>query len=137
MKILFVCRANVGRSQFAESIFNNLSKKHNAISAGVAPGKWEGKGLHQAKYMLPALTEIGINAHSNISKKLTEEMINSADKIFVLGVDKEKWPEFLKKSKKVTYWSIKDPAHGDMQVHRNSREEIREKILELLQEIDT
>ncbi|MCL5101750.1 MAG: hypothetical protein M1544_00105 [Candidatus Marsarchaeota archaeon] len=40
MKVLFVCKANVGRSQMAEAIFNKLAKGMAvATSAGVDPGK--------------------------------------------------------------------------------------------------
>ncbi len=34
MEILFVCRANVGRSQMAAGLFNKYSKTHHADSVG-------------------------------------------------------------------------------------------------------
>jgi len=136
MKILFVCRANVGRSQMAESIFKKLSKKHQVESAGVSPGKWEGKTLHEATHVLPSLKEIDIVADENISKKITEDKVINNDIIIVIGVDKNTWPEYLKESKKVEFWDIEDPAHGDMDIHRKARDKIKQKVKELIEELD-
>ena len=44
MKILFVCVANVGRSQMAEAFCNKLSR-HEAISAGSQVGEKMGQIL--------------------------------------------------------------------------------------------
>ncbi len=53
MKVLFICRANVGRSQMAEAIFNKFSEGNLAVSAGLNPPKeWEGKLLSKTKYVL-------------------------------------------------------------------------------------
>ena len=136
MKILFVCRANVGRSQMAEVIFNKLSKKHKAISSGVNPEKWEGKTLRETKYVLPSLKEIDINADENVSKKIKKEMVDDSDKIIVIGVDKETWPDYLKNSNKVEYWNVEDPAHGDMEKNRMVRNQIEEKVKELIKRLN-
>ena len=44
MKVLFVCLANVGRSQMAEAFFNRLSR-HQAGSAGSRVSAQEGQNL--------------------------------------------------------------------------------------------
>ena len=44
MKVLFVCVANVGRSQMAEAFFNRISA-HEATSAGSQVGDKEGQNL--------------------------------------------------------------------------------------------
>ncbi len=46
MKVLFVCVANVGRSQMAEAFFNRLSD-HQATSTGSRVGHKEGQTLKE------------------------------------------------------------------------------------------
>ena len=43
MKVLFVCKSNIGRSQMAEAFFNKFSKNHKAISAGISTENHAGK----------------------------------------------------------------------------------------------
>ena len=46
MEILFVCRVNLNRSQIAAAIFNKLSKKNHAVSAGMSlPPEFEGTSV--------------------------------------------------------------------------------------------
>lgn len=98
MKILFVCRANVGRSQIAEAVFNKLMKKDLAISAGIEPHKWENKKIDEAEKLIKSMKEIGCDLKNKISKRITKEMVDSADKIVVIGVDKNTWPDYVTSS---------------------------------------
>jgi len=136
MKILFVCKSNVGRSQMAESIFNKLTKKHISKSAGVSPGKWEGKKLIEAKHVLPSLKEIDIDAKENTSKKITKEFVDWSEKVIVIGVDSEIWPDYLKESKKVEFWDVKDMAYTDLEGHREGRDEIKKRIIKLIESLN-
>ena len=43
MLVLFVCVANVARSQMAEAFFNRLSSQHSAQSAETRVGEYEGR----------------------------------------------------------------------------------------------
>ena len=120
----------------AESIFNSISKENKAQSAGIIPGRWEGKNLSEAKHMLSCLSEIGIDASKNISKKLTERMVLDSDRIIILGVEKEIWPDYLLISDNVSYWEVEDVARSDMQMHRRIRDEIKLKVLTLIEELE-
>ncbi len=119
----------------AELIFNKFAKKHIAKSAGIIPGRWEGKNLLKANHMIECLNEIGIDASENKSKKLINSMVKSSDRVFVLGVEKKLWPNYLLKSKKVTYWNIEDISYKRMNKHRKIRDKITENILKLFKEI--
>ena len=65
MKVLFICKANVGRSQMAETIFNKLCKErdlnHKAESAGTEPGKWKGKFVKDERLVNTAVKEAGFD----------------------------------------------------------------------------
>jgi len=134
MKILFICRANVGRSQMAEAIFNSLTSDHIASSAGLnPPPQWEGQKLSKTKYVAPCLLEIGLDVSENISKRLSEKHVAEADHIIVIG-EKNNWPDFLTKQN-VKYWGITDPDTGEMELHRSVRDEITILVKQLLSEI--
>ena len=135
MKVLFICRANVGRSQMAEAIFNSLTKDHIAISAGLNPPiNWEGELLSKTKYVAPCMTEIGLDVSQKISKRLTESMVNESDKIIVIG-EKNGWPDFLQSSDKLSYWDITDPDTGEIDLHRTVRDQIKNNVNLLIESL--
>ena len=120
----------------AEAIFNKLSGKHSASSAGLNPSpKWLGQKLSTTKYVSPSMKEIGYDVNKKISKKITEKMVKDADKIVVIG-EKNNWPNYLKSSKKIIFWDVEDPVHGNMNDHRNTRDKIKDLIVSLLNKIE-
>lgn len=119
----------------AEAIFNSITKKHKASSAGLNPGKWLGKKLASTKYVKVCMKEIGINVDNNTSKKLNKKMTSGADKIIVIG-EKERWPPYLKKSDNVDYWDIVDPDTEGIVVHRKIRDEIEKRVRRLVRELN-
>ena len=109
MKVLFICMANVGRSQMAEAIFNNMSDgRAVAKSAGVNAARHEGERLKEAgPKVVACMEEIGLDVSEKISKKLTEEMINDAN-IVVSMVQKEELPIYAQNHKKLILWDVED-----------------------------
>jgi protein-tyrosine-phosphatase len=136
MNVLFVCKSNVGRSQMAEAIFRQLTKgKYFVQSAGVESLGNDGKNLEgmllkdreSSKYVIECLKEIGIDVSNNIIKKLTPEMVENSDIIFVM-VKSDTIPEFLKENDKVAYWNIEDPDGQTLENHRQTRDKIKNMI---------
>ncbi len=129
MRVLFICRANVARSQMAEEFFKDLFPNHIAFSAGLNPPvEWEGEKLIKTKYLADCMQEAGFDIRDKNVKRLTSEMVYEADKIVVLG-ERENWPSFLKAAKhKITYWDVKDPDEGEIELYRQVREEIRSLV---------
>ena len=63
-------------------------------------------------------------------------MIKWADKVVVAG-EKENWPDYLIEAKeKVVYWDIEDPVNMGLEGHREIRDRIKIKIVELVKDID-
>lgn len=131
MKVLFVCKANVGRSQMAETFFNNLVKKQSAISAGLNPREWKGKKINTAQKVISCTNEIGFDLTNKISKEISKEMVDNTDKIIVIG-EKNNWPEYLINNYKVEFWDIEDAAGKDLDFHRRTRDKIMTKVKELI-----
>ncbi|MCL4374013.1 MAG: low molecular weight phosphatase family protein [Candidatus Marsarchaeota archaeon] len=137
MKVLFICKANVGRSQMAEAIFNSLANsKAISSSAGVDPGSYEGKRIVEAGPNVTAcMKDIGLDVSDKVSKKLTESMANDAD-IIVAMVSKNMLPSYLQSSAKLILWDIKDPKFMDYTGHVEIRNQIYEKVKELVKELN-
>ena len=138
MNILFVCKANVGRSQIAAALFNKYSKRNKAKSAGTHVGEKEGQTIgenEKAKFVWTVMDEEGIDVRNNKRIQLTPEMVEEADKV-VMIVDKKDWPDYLKESDKVIYWNLEDAKDTDYEFHVKTRDLIKKKIKKLLKEIE-
>jgi arsenate reductase len=133
MKILFVCRGNVSRSQIAEAYYNYFTKSNGASSAGVldfTPFKYG----HPAEEVIQVMKEDGIDISEQIVKIITKEMVNDVDKIFIM-CKKEECPEFLLNSNKITFWDIDDPYNKSLEDHRRIRGEVKEYVKQLIKEL--
>lgn len=135
MKILFICRGNVARSQIAEAYYNHFIKSDDASSAGIlnfTPLKYD----HPVEEVVKVMKEDGIDISQQIVKSLTEEMVNKADRIFVICERKE-CPEFLLNSNKISFWDIDDPCDTSLENHRKIRDEIKKQVKQLIKELRT
>lgn len=120
----------------AEALFNSLTKAHSATSAGLnPPKKWEGEQLSKTEYVAPCMAEIGIDVSQQVSKRLTEAMVRESDRIVVIG-EKDRWPSFLEDAPRLVYWDIVDPDTGKMELHRMVRDQIRNRVGNLVNEIE-
>ncbi len=132
MKILFVCRGNVGRSQMAEALFKLEShNKHSVESAGIEAMGSDGKDLDgmllkdraSSKHVIEVMKEFGIDISNNYIKRLTPETVVNADKIIVM-LSPEVVEKYFKDNKKVINWDIIDPDEQTLEFHRKTRDEI-------------
>ena len=131
MKVLFLCKSNVIRSQIAEAFYNKFSNSNDASSAGLnVEEEWKGQKVRGSKKTIECMKEIGIDISENISKGITEEMTQSVDKVIVIG-EKDNWPNYLKEEE-VEFWDISDPGGKDIEVRRKVRDQIKQKVKELL-----
>jgi protein-tyrosine-phosphatase len=115
MKVLFVCYANVGRSQVAQAYFTTLSQ-HDSDSAGIAVDELIAKGnlasrkikdlptRRAAEYIRRAF---GVDVSERERQQLTPAMIDAADLAIVIA-ERERWPAYLQEGGKVVFWDIPD-----------------------------
>jgi protein-tyrosine-phosphatase len=127
--------SNSRRSQMAQAIFEKLSGTR-AESAGIDPA---GSNHTIDNNVITSLREIGIETHNLKVKKLTEEMLENADKIIAFRCA-DKLPEKYKR--KIEEWELgRKREVGEKQSER-SVEEIREmrdsiyhKVTELVERL--
>jgi len=103
MKILFICFANVARSQIAQAYFKTISQ-HHCDSAGIAVDDLIAKNNLRSRKLkdVPIQKSIEyIKREFNLDlgeierQQLVPEMIESAD-IAIMITEKERWPQYLK-----------------------------------------
>ncbi|MBI2172771.1 MAG: low molecular weight phosphatase family protein [Candidatus Aenigmarchaeota archaeon] len=131
MEVLFICRANIGRSQMASAFFNRLSKKHKAVGAGTHVDNHEGEPLHP--FVIQCMSESGYDLSKNTRKQLTPEMVKNVGKIIVM-TEKENLPDYVD-MKKVVFWNIEDAKDKSLEFHRQIRDEIKKLVEKLVKEI--
>lgn len=130
MKVLFVCQANVGRSQMAEAFYNFHTHTGDARSAGVED--FRSKYPHGPT---DAIVSTMLEKHIDVSNQrvdfLTEEMLNEAEKVVVL-CSKRLCPSFVFTSDKVLFREIQDPYQLSDFAVRQIRDQVEAVVLELI-----
>lgn len=132
MKILFVCRGNVGRSQIAEALLKKeAGDRFEVSSAGTklsGPEQPIGGLMPAIKEVLDVMNEVEIDVSHNIRRQLTEEMAHDADKIVLVVDENDPIPDYLAYNPKVLRWDVFDPKGKDLDFTRNVRDQISDLI---------
>ncbi len=108
MKVLYVCRANVGRSQVAME-FHNQIRPGEATSAGTIvdiPGqqlKERGEDIE----VIEAMKQFDVDMSNNKRTQLTEDMLDKFDHVIMMA-EPETVPSYAKNNPKVIYWEVED-----------------------------
>lgn len=130
MKILFVCRGNVGRSQMAEGLFTKAMPQHDVVSAGTKLSGPEQslESLMPDNPVVAVMAEIGVDMSKSIRKQVTPEMAHDADKIILVVDEHDPIPEYLAQNDKTITWNVPDPKGQSLEFHREVRDQIAAKI---------
>ena len=140
MKVLFVCNANVGRSQAAEALLKRLSG-HEAHSAGTRADEVVARSNPPTRTLkdtpspaVPYLKELGVDISQNLRTQLTEDLVRQADKVIVIA-DRDTWPDYLSNSDEVVVWDIQDTLGMGSDEAQLLLDEIKQRVEELVLEI--
>lgn len=134
MNILFVCRGNVARSQMGEVLLRKYAKdKHEILSCGTKLGSPELTVIKElgalVDNMIAVMKEEGIDISNNIRTQLTPEMVDWADKIFMITDADDPIPDYLKDSAKTTHWELPNPKGQSLEFYRDVRDKIKQLIM--------
>jgi len=126
-EILFLCFHNAGRSQIAAAFARQMGGDQIVVhSAGSDPGE----NLNPA--VVEAMKEVGLDISKESPRRLTEEMGRRADVIVTMGCG-DACPVYL--GKRYEDWELDDPHGRDLNAVRVIRDEIRERVKELVSEL--
>ena len=128
--VLFICGRYAGRSLMAEALFNSAARqrglKIRAESAGTDPAK------HPHDVVVDAMRERGLDLSQARPKTLTNEMVLRTNRVITMGCDPDSssCPALLLAD--VEDWELPDPNGRAIEEVRAIRDEIGQRIEELL-----
>jgi protein-tyrosine-phosphatase len=129
-RVLFVCVHNAGRSVMAEALFNQLARgTAEALSAGTMPQD----APHPE--VVSVMKEAGIDVSEHHGRLLTQDLIESADRVITMGcaVDEDACPAIQYAI--VEDWGLVDPKGKSPEQVAAIRDEIETRVRRLIEEI--
>lgn len=125
--VLFVCLQNAGRSQMSQALFEKAAEgRHRALSAGTRPAD----RVHPE--VVAVMREIGTDVGNRTPQLLTRELAEQADLVITMGCGDE-CPYVP--GKRYIDWDLADPAGQPLEAVRAIRDEIGERVHQLLDEL--
>ncbi|MCL3859695.1 arsenate reductase ArsC [Actinotalea sp. K2] len=125
--VLFVCVHNAGRSQMAAGFLTHLSGGAVEVrSAGSMPADQINPTAVQA------MLELGVDLRDQSPKVLTTQAVQDSDVVITMGCG-DVCPIFP--GKRYEDWALADPAGQGIEAVRPIRDEIRTRVLALLDEL--
>ena len=126
--VLFVCVHNAGRSQMAAAYLTHLSGGAVEVrSAGSVPADQVNPSA------VEAMAEEGIDIHASKPKILTTEAVRESDVVITMSCG-DTCPIFP--GKRYEDWELEDPAGKGVESVRTIRDEIKRRVMGLLQSLD-
>jgi arsenate reductase len=125
--VLFVCVHNAGRSQMAAGWLRHLAGDRVEVrSAGSEPAEQINPVAVQA------MREVGIDITGNTPRKLDYATAESSDVLVTMGCG-DACPIYP--GKRYEDWTLDDPAGQDIDTVRRIRDEIRDRVKLLVDEL--
>ena len=132
-KIIFICTGNACRSQIAHGLLENMARdKFEVFSAGSHPSR-----VHTMSIKI--MEEIGIDISHHTSDFIDDYLKTGIEIVITVCDDvNESCPIFPGDVERL-HWSIDDPFkgwnfdEGQIQSFRDTREEIKQRIIKFLQ----
>ncbi|MGH2975000.1 MAG: low molecular weight phosphatase family protein [Solirubrobacterales bacterium] len=126
--VLFVCLHNAGRSQMSQALFERAGGgRHTAASAGTRPGD----RVHPE--VVEVMLEEGIDLSGRRPSKLEREDGEAADVVVTMGCGDE--CPYVPGTRYLD-WDLPDPEGRPVEEVRQTRDEIKRRVGELLAELD-
>ena len=125
--VLFVCVHNAGRSQMAAALLNHLASDRVEVrSAGTEPA------THVNPVAVVAMAERGIDLTTATPKVLHGQAVQASDVVITMGCG-DSCPIFP--GKRYLDWQLDDPAGQGIDAVRPIRDEIKSRVVALLDEL--
>ena len=122
LQLLFVCVGNSCRSQMAEGFARAMgSDRVVAASAGTMSAD------RVAPKAIAVMAELGIDISGHRPKALTKDMLDPADRVFVMGCDAQRYcpAPWLEDAED---WDLEDPMGQGVEKYREVRDLIRAHV---------
>lgn len=132
MKVLFVCRQNICRSQIATAYFNTLTQDSSAASAGTVV-ELEGQTIkdYGASNTIKVMLEDSIDVSDASSRQLKPEMLDGVDVVISMA-QIETVPDWLRNDRRYQFWDVFDPKTSSEDKVREVRNDVKSKVLQFM-----
>ena len=128
--VLFVCLHNAGRSQMSRALFDrDAGGRHTSDSAGSIADPND--SVHPP--VVAVMNEIGIDLSDRRPQRLNDDLAERADVVVTMGCG-DTCP-FIP-GKRYIDWDLPDPKGQDLDSVRATRDEIAERVADLIKELD-
>jgi arsenate reductase (thioredoxin) len=126
--VLFLCIHNAGRSQIALGWFQNLARgRAQAWSGGSEPADTINP------LAVEAMLEVGIDIRGEYPKPWSDDELRAADVVVTMGCG-DRCPFYP--GTRYEDWPLDDPAGQSIETVRRIRDEIRDRVVVLLDALD-
>jgi arsenate reductase len=125
--VLFMCIHNAGRSQMAAGWLRHLAGSEIEVLSG---GSEPGTALNPMA--VAAMNEVGIDISANVPAVWTTQIAQQADVVVSMGCG-DVCPVFP--GKRYEDWDLKDPAGQDLDFVRAVRDDIKNRVIDLMQSL--
>jgi protein-tyrosine-phosphatase len=126
--VLFICTHNAGRSQMALGYFTHYAGDNAVAWSG---GSEPGNEINPAA--IAAMAEVGIDITGEYPKLWTDEIVAAADVVVTMGCG-DACPIFP--GKRYENWELPDPAGQGLDAVRPIRDQIDQRIHQLMAELN-
>ncbi len=124
-KIIFACVHSAGRSQMAAAFFN----KHLSSSSITAQAAGTDPAVQLHPEVVAVMLEVGIDLSAARPQLLTPELAAQATLMVTMGCG-ENCP--FVPGLKIIDWALPDPKGKDLAVVRSIRDDIEQRVIELI-----
>ncbi len=122
-----MCIHNAGRSQMAAGWLRHLAGSEIEVLSG---GSEPGTALNPMA--VAAMNEVGIDISANVPAVWTTQIVQQADVVVSMGCG-DVCPVFP--GKRYEDWDLKDPAGQDLDFVRAVRDDIKNRVIDLMQSL--
>ncbi|MEV7606547.1 arsenate reductase ArsC [Paenarthrobacter sp. NPDC089322] len=123
-EVLFVCVQNAGRSQMAAALLNVEARGRIRVrSAGSMPAS------QMDPNVLTVMKEMGLDLGREYPKPLTDDVVRASDVVITMGCG-DSCPIYP--GKRYEDWELTDPAGQPLETVREIRDEIHERVKDLV-----
>ena len=131
--VLFICVHNASRSQMAKALFNRMAEERRLDLRADSAGTIAAERVHPEVVIV--MGELGIDVSRELPKLLTDDMLEDRPRVITMGcaVDSEACPSL--RLEDVVDWGLPDPKGRPLNEVRAIRDQIRQLVQALLQEI--
>lgn len=140
-RFLFVCTGNTCRSPMAEGFFNHIAGQMglHVLSESCGISAYAGSGA--SEYAVEVMAGYGVDLSRHVSKTVTAELVNSADRVYCMtkrheAALKSSLPDCAGKITALSDSDIADPFMGSLENYQTAAEQIKKAVESLIKNLE-